>query len=282
MIRTLLTTTALAALLGTAVIAQDAAPAAPEETQAPAEGEGGAMAPAEGAGEPAPAEGAEAPAEGAEAPAEGGEAAPAEGGDVTPPAGEITEDIDAEVDASQDAAAEEPFDISQGYTAADSDNLVTELLGMPVYSSAADDAEEIGNVDNLVFSEDGQIEAVIIGVGGFLGIGEKLVAADFQALQFVIAADNTERWVLETTAEALEAAPEFVWEDDAPDAGAPAVPADPNAPAMPADPNAPAAPAAPAPAEPAPAPEAPAEQPADPAAEQPAEGAEQPAEQPAQ
>src|SRR5690606_956534 len=94
-----------------------------------------------------------------------------------------------------------------------------------------------------------------IGVGGFLGIGEKLVAADFGAMQFVVAADNTERWVLETTAEALEAAPEFVWEDDSPDAaGAPGVPADPNAPAArldraspaPMDPAAPAAPADPA------------------------------------
>ncbi len=115
--------------------------------------------------------------------------------------------------------------MSAGYTAVDSDNLGSELIDQPVYSSSGDDAEEIGNITDIIFNEQGQITAVVIGVGGFLGIGEKSVAVPFETLEFVVAADNTERWVVPTSADALNAAPEFVWEEDEPaDAGD--VPAD--------------------------------------------------------
>ena len=225
MIRTLLATTAFAALLSSGAIAQDAAapadPAAPAATEAPAD----PAAPADAA---APA---------------ATEAAPVESG------------------AMEETDVNEPWDMSAGYTVADTDNLGTRLIGQPVYSSAGDDAEEIGNIDDIVFDESGQIKAVVIAVGGFLGIGEKAVAVDFQQLEFTLAADNTERWVLPTTADALNAAPDFVWEEDEPvdgddvdanadgavdaetDAMAPADPA-----MAPADPAAPAADNAMAPA----------------------------------
>jgi sporulation protein YlmC with PRC-barrel domain len=106
--------------------------------------------------------------------------------------------------------------MSAGYVAVDSDNLASELIDQAVFSSTGDDAEEIGNVTDLVFSEDGRISAVVIGVGGFLGIGEKSVAVPFDMLEFTLAADNTERWVVPTTADALNAAPDFVWEEDEP------------------------------------------------------------------
>ncbi len=192
MIRTLLTTTAVAMLMGTAAIAQTTPAPAPTD---------------------APATTMEAPA--AEVPA-----APVDTGAV------------------EKTDINEPWDMSAGYVAADTDNLGTRLIGQPVYSSAGDDAEEIGSISDLVFSENGQIEAVVIGVGGFLGIGEKSVAVDFDSLEFSLAADNTERWVLPTTAEALTTAPDFVWAEDEP-VDAPA--ADGVAPAAP-DAMAPAAP----------------------------------------
>lgn len=198
MIRTLLATTALAALLATGAIAQDAAPAAPAATEAPA-------------------------------------AAPA---DPMAPAADAAAGADVESGAMEETDIHETWDMSAGYVAADTDNLGSRLIGQPVYSSTGDDAEEIGSISDLVFSEDGQITAVIIGVGGFLGIGEKAVAVDFQSLEFTLAADNTERWVLPTTADALTAAPDFVWEEDEPAdvTTDPAAPADPMAPA--ADPAA--------------------------------------------
>jgi hypothetical protein len=212
MIRTLLTTTAVAVLMGTAAIAQEATPA---PTDAPA---------------------MDAPATTTETPATN---APA-----TAPAEVTTEPVES--GAMEETDVNEPWDMSAGYVAADTDNLGSRLMGQPVYSSAGDDAEEIGSINDLVFSESGQIEAVVIGVGGFLGIGEKNVAVDFDSLEFTLAADNTERWVLPTTADALTAAPDFVWEEDEPvdanDAMAPADGMAPADPAAPADTMAPAAP----------------------------------------
>lgn len=194
MIRTLLTTTALAALLGSAVIAQDATtPEAPPPVDA---------APADPATPAAPEP--IAPAD-TMAPAEPVEPAPADTIAPSEPMTPAPTVLDDPIDRT-------PWDVSQGYIATDGDYLSSELMGSDVWSSRADDAENIGTINDLVFSEDGTIHAVIIGVGGFLGIGEKQVAADFNALEFVVAVDNTTRWVLPTTSEALENAPEFVWE----------------------------------------------------------------------
>lgn len=198
MIRTLLTTTAFAVLMSAGAMAQDATPV--QNTDAPTN-------------EMAPADNTMAPA----APAEAAPMAPAPNADAPAP-----------VEAQPGAATADPaFEMSAGYTAVDSDNLGSELIDQAVYSSTGDDAEEIGNITDIVFDEQGSITAVVIGVGGFLGIGEKSVAVPFDVLEFVIATDNTERWVVPTTADALNAAPDFVWEEDEPadaadDAAAPA------------------------------------------------------------
>lgn len=155
---------------------------------------------------------------------------------------------------AQDAAAPATATPAPGalnYTATDSDNLATEIIGKQVYSSTAADAEHIGDINNLVVAEDGTIQAVVIGVGGFLGIGEKNVAVPMDQLEFATAEDNTERYVLATTKEALNEMPAFEWQDDQPtDTAAATAPADANAPAdsaqtaaatpAPADANAPA------------------------------------------
>ena len=57
-------------------------------------------------------------------------------------------------------------------------------------------------------SGDGNVEAVILAVGGFLGIGEKDVAVNTQAVQMIQDGD-TQRLVVQATKEALEAAPSY-------------------------------------------------------------------------
>jgi sporulation protein YlmC with PRC-barrel domain len=47
------------------------------------------------------------------------------------------------------------------------------------------DNEKIGDVNDVLFDKSGKIHAVIVGVGGFLGIGEKDVALDMNAFQIV-------------------------------------------------------------------------------------------------
>jgi len=57
---------------------------------------------------------------------------------------------------------------------------VADFEGKAVYGA---DGESIGEINDVLVSQDGSINAVIIGVGGFLGIGEKDVAVDMGALE---------------------------------------------------------------------------------------------------
>jgi sporulation protein YlmC with PRC-barrel domain len=56
---------------------------------------------------------------------------------------------------------------------------VTNFYKQNVYDPA--DAK-IGSVDDLLIDQQGRITAVLVGVAGFLGIGEKDVAIPFSAL----------------------------------------------------------------------------------------------------
>jgi len=47
------------------------------------------------------------------------------------------------------------------------------------------DNARIGDVTDLLFDKNGKIEGVVVGVGGFLGIGEKNVAIEMSAFQVV-------------------------------------------------------------------------------------------------
>jgi sporulation protein YlmC with PRC-barrel domain len=106
--------------------------------------------------------------------------------------------------------------ILSGYTTVDTDRLASKLIGAPVYDGKAKDSNNLGSIKDLIVDENGNVAAVVVGVGGFLGLGEKQVAVDFHALQFVIADDNTERYVLQTTKDELTNAPDFKTVDDSP------------------------------------------------------------------
>jgi hypothetical protein len=66
--------------------------------------------------------------------------------------------------------------------------------------------EKIGVVKDLVVGPDARIAAAVIGVGGFLGIGEKDVAVTFASLR-VTQNDNDWRLVMDATKDALKEAP---------------------------------------------------------------------------
>jgi 3-oxoacyl-ACP reductase-like protein len=51
--------------------------------------------------------------------------------------------------------------------------LVSNLIGETVYNGTGDNAENIGDVNDLVIGANGAVDQIIVGVGGFLGIGEK-------------------------------------------------------------------------------------------------------------
>ena len=106
-----------------------------------------------------------------------------------------------------------PTVLSQGYAASGQDVLVTRLLGETVFSSNDDAAEEVGTITDMVVTSGLGISAVVVSVGGFLGVGEKDVAVDFAQLEWAQREDGSRRWVLATTADALAAAPAFAWSD---------------------------------------------------------------------
>ena len=66
--------------------------------------------------------------------------------------------------------------------------------------------ERIGTIDDLVVNTDDRVTYAVISVGGFLGMGSKLVAVPFHTLQTV----KEERLMLPgATKEALKDLPEF-------------------------------------------------------------------------
>lgn len=105
----------------------------------------------------------------------------------------------AEIQQPADQAA--PAVRADGY-------LATKLIGETVYNGTGDDAENIGDVNDLVIDADGNVQAVVVGVGGFLGLGEKNVALEFDAIEW--AEKDGDRWiVVNSTADALKALPDF-------------------------------------------------------------------------
>lgn len=87
-------------------------------------------------------------------------------------------------------------------------HLASNIIGETVYNGANDDAENIGKVNDVVIGTDGKVEAVVIGVGGFLGIGEKNVAVNYGDVEW--AEKDGDRWlVVNTTKEQLQAQADF-------------------------------------------------------------------------
>jgi sporulation protein YlmC with PRC-barrel domain len=70
---------------------------------------------------------------------------------------------------------------------------------------------KIGDVKDILLDKEGRVSAVIIGVGGFLGIGEKDVAVPFNALK-VAEKDGDRYLVMNTSKEALEKAPGYTYD----------------------------------------------------------------------
>jgi hypothetical protein len=71
--------------------------------------------------------------------------------------------------------------------------------------------QKIGEIMDLLVNQSGQIEAAMVGVGGFLGAGEKDVAVSFNAIKPSKKNDKT-YLTLDTTEDALKDAPGFKYD----------------------------------------------------------------------
>ncbi|WP_171021964.1 MULTISPECIES: PRC-barrel domain-containing protein [Cohaesibacter] len=110
-------------------------------------------------------------------------------------------------DVSKDATKSQ-----NGYLAATPGQILASgLMGKTVYSTMKNESGEhlvIGDVNDIVLDGDGTVDAAVVGVGGFIGLGEKDVAVNFDRLQWM-SWDGERRLVMASTKEELESAPEF-------------------------------------------------------------------------
>jgi sporulation protein YlmC with PRC-barrel domain len=74
--------------------------------------------------------------------------------------------------------------------------------------------EKVGDVSDILFDKEGKVLAYVIGVGGFLGIGEKDVAIPFEDLRFTRDKDNDVTIEVDIDKSALTAAPDYQSLDD--------------------------------------------------------------------
>ncbi len=101
----------------------------------------------------------------------------------------------------------------------------SDFIGKRVYASEAalasdtangvqDGWEDIGEINDVILSRDGKIDAVLIDVGGFLGMGERQVAVDMTSVRFIsdeATPEDLSDYFLVTNASRVlvEAAPEY-------------------------------------------------------------------------
>lgn len=100
----------------------------------------------------------------------------------------------------------------------------TEMVGMRVYASESSiendmkiaengetEWDDIGEINEILLTRDGQVQSVIVGVGGFLGIGEKDVAVNMSELRFVEEEGDTNDFflVIEATEVGVQDAPAY-------------------------------------------------------------------------
>ncbi|MGR3484301.1 MAG: PRC-barrel domain-containing protein [Paracoccaceae bacterium] len=121
---------------------------------------------------------------------------------------------------SQDAATPmfDAADLEYGET-----YLATTLIGQPIHAveeeyemgamlPAGTSAEwdRVGEIGDMIIGVDGSLQAVILDIGGFLGLGEREVAIRWDALRPVYEDGNFDNWLLTVpaTEEMLESAPE--------------------------------------------------------------------------
>jgi sporulation protein YlmC with PRC-barrel domain len=84
--------------------------------------------------------------------------------------------------------------------------MASNMIGTTVYSA---NNENVGDINDIIIGKDGRVEGVVIGVGGFLGLGEKDVLIPLDRIQFSRDDNNNQRLVIASTKQDLENAPAF-------------------------------------------------------------------------
>lgn len=117
-------------------------------------------------------------------------AAPAVPGDVAPPSEQVADATEVFI------PQQEPGEV-----------LASSLIGSTVENQAG---ESLGDINDVVLTDEGTVDGVIVGVGGFLGLGEKNVAVNFEAIDKTVDADGNIILTLNASQEEFENAPQYI------------------------------------------------------------------------
>lgn len=106
----------------------------------------------------------------------------------------------------QQTGAQSPLENQRYLDAAPTDGMqASNLIGAEVTTTGD---EEVGAVSDLIIDQDGKVVAVVVSVGGFLGMGEKDVAIGWDEVSRSGTSDERELRI-DMTRDDLNSAPEF-------------------------------------------------------------------------
>ncbi len=113
--------------------------------------------------------------------------------------------------AAQTTGATAPEGVQFAAKQQEGQDLVSRFLGTPVVNPAG---ETLGKVNDMALNSAGEVEVVVVGVGGFLGIAEKNVGVPYGALARTAGEDGKTQLVLDATQGDLTDAPEYLTADN--------------------------------------------------------------------
>ena len=73
------------------------------------------------------------------------------------------------------------------------------------------DGDTIGEIKSIYINKDGKVDSVMVGVGGFLGVGDREVRIAWSDLKIT---DNGEKVMVNMTKDELKAKPEYRYKND--------------------------------------------------------------------
>ena len=100
------------------------------------------------------------------------------------------------------------------------------LIGINIKNNAN---ETIGEINEMILDKDGKVVAVVVGVGGFLGMGQHEVAIDYKSLNInydpnAMTDAGATTVMVDATKDSLKAAPAWTWNRDSNTGGTSTVP----------------------------------------------------------
>ncbi|MFD0988316.1 PRC-barrel domain-containing protein [Methyloligella solikamskensis] len=128
------------------------------------------------------------------------------------PAAEAKTETPAKTEETKTTVKEAETTVELLKTLPEKSRPISEYYQEPVYGP---EKNQVGDTNDLLIDENGEVTTVIIGVGGFLGVGEKNVAIPFDALQLTENEDGETMITLNATKGALEQAPGYTFDDEA-------------------------------------------------------------------